>query len=255
MGRLGTLGADRSATVAEAWANHEVPETLEALCNVIRGRGHGDAELAAALALVAGAGDPGAVIGSALGLAEQHELELPSAVLLARTGRSLGEATALISRLQSAGAEPGLARPIAVLLLNAPFPAEAPTRFQTLRRWIDAYTPNEASRSAALLALLDADPLELLDDLRIATEQVERAKLAKGGLQALALGAKLLLLRAPPVDAPASALVPGTAPTVASFAIDPVFRSAIIVGHRNGFHAAALHTRGHSSMHTHFSYG
>ena len=252
MGRLGTLGAAHSATVAEAWANHDAPESLEALCNVIRLRGHGDAEVAAALALVAGAGDPGAVVSTGLGLAEQYSLELSSAVLLARTGRSLGEATAMIARLQSAGAEPGIARPIAVLLLNAPLPSEAPARFQKLRQWIAAYTPKEASRSGALLALLDADPLELLDDLRIAAEQVERAKLGTGGLSALSLGAKLLLLRAPPVEAPASALVPGVAPAIASF---DIYRSAIIVGHRNGFHAAALHSSGHASMHTHFSYG
>lgn len=256
MGRLGTLGAAQRATVAEAWANHDAPQTLEALCDVIRVRGHSDAEVAAALALVAGAGDPGDVISTGLGLADTQQLELSSAVLLARTGRSLNEATAMIPRLQSAGAEPGLARPIAVLLLNAPLPAEAPARFQKLRQWIAAYTPNEASRSAALLTLLDADPLELLDDLRIAAEQVERAKLGTGGLQALSLGAKLLLLRAPPVDAPASALVPGAAPAMApSFAIDPIYRSAIIVGHRNGFHAAALYSPGYSSMHTHHSYG
>ena len=183
-----------------------------------------------------------------LDLAHKQKLELSAAVLLARTGRSLSEATAMVPRLQSAGAEPGLARQIAVLLLNAPLPAEAPARFQKLRQWIAAYTPNEASRSAALLALLDADPLELLDDLRIAAEQVERAKLGTGGLQALSLGAKLLLLRAPPVDAPASALVPGAAPAMApSFAFDPIYRSAIIVGHRNGFHAAALYSPGYSS--------
>jgi hypothetical protein len=35
----------------------------------------------------------------------------------------------------------------------------------------------------------------------------------------------------------------------------PVYRSAIIVGHRNGFHAAALRASTHASMHTHFSYG
>jgi len=252
MGQLGTLGADRRAIVAEAWANHDPPQTLDALSNVIRGRGHGDAEVAAALALVAGAGDPGAIVGTGLGLAAQHGLELASAVLLARTGRSLDEARALISRLQSAGAEPLLARPIAVLLLTAPFPDEAPARFQKLRQWIAAYTPNEASRSAALLTLLDADPLELLDDLRIAAEQVERAKLSTGGLTSLALGAKLLLLRAPPLDAPASALVPGT---VIARSLDPILRAAIVVGHRNGFHAAAVHASGYSSMHTHHSYG
>ena len=256
MGRLGTLGASHSATVAEAWANFEPPEVLESLCNTIRVSGHSESEVAAALALVAGAGDPRGVVETGLKIAKEHDLELSSAVLLARTGRSLGEATALILRLQEAGAEPGLARPIAVLLLNAPFPTEAPDRFRKLRRWLEAYTPNEASRSAALLTLLDADPLELLDDLRIAAEQIERAKLGTGGLSALSLGAKLLLLRAPSVDAPASALVPGEAPALAvSATFGPVYRSAIIVGHRNGFHAAAVHASTHTSMHTHFSYG
>lgn len=254
MSRLGMLGAERSAIVAEAWANYDAPSTLEALCNVIRVRGHSESEVAAALALVAGAGDPGALVGTGLGLAEDHGLDLSSAVLLARTGRSLAEAVTMIPRMQEAGAEPGLARPVAVLLLNAPLPNEAPARFRRLRQWIGGYTPNEASRSAALLALLDADPLELLDDLRIAAEQVERAKLGTGGLTSLALGAKLLLMRAPSIDAPASALVPG-APIARSLALDPIFRSAIIVGHRNGFHAAALHSLSHSSMHTHFSYG
>jgi hypothetical protein len=162
----------------------------------------------------------------------------------------------MVSRLQSAGAEPALARAIAVLLLNAPLPDEAPARFQKLRQWLASYAPNEASRSAALLALLDADPPELLDDLRIAAEQVERAKLGTGGLTSLALGAKLLLLRAPSIDAPESALVSGTGPAISrSFALDPIYRSAIVVGHRNGFHAAALHLSSHASMHTHFSYG
>jgi hypothetical protein len=253
MGRLGTLAANHRATVAEAWADHDAPQTLEAVCDVIRVRNHGEAEVAAALALVAGAGDPGAVVNEGLDLAKRHDLELASAVLLARTGRSLTEAREMIPLLQSAGAEHGIARPIAVLLLNAPLPAEAPARFQKFRQWLAAYTPNEASRSAALLALLDGDPPELLDDLRIAAEQVERAKLGTGGLQALSLGAKLLLLRAPPVDAPASALVPGAASR--SVALAPIYRSAIIVGHRHGFHAAALHSPGYSSMHTHHSYG
>jgi hypothetical protein len=254
MDRLGTLAAAQRAIVAEAWADHDAPEGLEELCEVIRIRGHAESEVGAALALVAGTGDPRAVVLEGLQLAQKHNLELSSAVLLARSGRSLGEAAAIISQLQSAGAEPAMARPIAVLLLHAPLPAEAPARFGKLRQWIAAYTPNEASRSAALLALLDADPLELLDDLRIAAEQVERAKLSTGGLTSLALGAKLLLLRAPPVEAAASALVPGA--TIAqSLGLDPIFRSAIIVGHRNGFLSAAMYSPTHSSMHTHFSYG
>jgi hypothetical protein len=255
MGRLGALTAPHRATVAEAWADQDAPQELEALCTEIRVRGHDEAQVAAALALVAGAGDPRGTVEAGLLMAQRQDLELSSAVLLARTGRSLAEATAMVGQLQNAGAEPGIVRQIAVLLSNAPLPTEAPDRFRKLRQWIAAYTPNEASRSAALLTLLDADPPELLDDLRIAAEQVERAKLATGGMQALSLGAKLLLLRAPPVDAPASALVPGGAPAMAVSTFGPWYRSAIIVGHRNGFYAAALRANSHTSMHTHYSYG
>ena len=150
MARLGTLPhpvRDRR----RAWADH-APPTLEALCDAIRVRGHSDAEVAAALALVAGAGDPVGIVQTGLELAQRQSLDLSSAVLLMRSGRSLADATAMVPQMQSAGAEPGIARAIAVLLLNAPLPDDAPMRFQKLRQWIAAYTPNEASRSAALRA-------------------------------------------------------------------------------------------------------
>lgn len=66
-------------------------------------------------------------------------------------------------------------------------------RLSTLGRYLHRFSPTGLVVPAALLSLLDADPAEVLDDLRLAGAAIGEHKLALGGMENMSLAIKLLL--------------------------------------------------------------
>jgi hypothetical protein len=71
--------------------------------------------------------------------------------------------------------------------------AAALGRLSTLGRYLSRFSPTGLVVPAALLSLLDADPAEVLDDLRLAGAAIGEHKLALGGMENMSLAIKLLL--------------------------------------------------------------
>jgi hypothetical protein len=147
--------------------------------------------------------------------------------------------------------------------------AEAPEA--SLERWTTCYealswfSPKGVAVPAAMLCLLDADPEEALDDLRLAAAEVQRAQLCVGGLENLALGVKLLLQQAiagsagllAPLGAPALRPV-GAGALAASLPVGLVAAGAVQA--MSSFHArtvyrnAAVYASGWNATHHHYSH-
>lgn len=137
-------------------------------------------DLATSLARSRGADEPGAsdVVLAAAGLPAER----------------LETRKALLAGVQPAVPDKDEAAAVAGLLLlaDAP-PAETLQRWTSLSQALAALYQGPAALPAALLALVDGPREEVLDDLRLAAEEIERADLAVSGLEALVQGARLLL--------------------------------------------------------------
>jgi hypothetical protein len=66
-------------------------------------------------------------------------------------------------------------------------------RWRTLRQYLSRFSPDGMAVAAALLSWIGHEPAETLDDLRLASAALTKARLAHGSAEAMALGIKLLL--------------------------------------------------------------
>ena len=80
-----------------------------------------------------------------------------------------------------------------LLVLADGDPAAVLERWAALERALTALYQGPAAMPAGLLALVDGPLDEVLDDLRLAAEEIDRADLAVSGLEALVQGTRLLL--------------------------------------------------------------
>lgn len=145
---------------------------------------------------IAGAGRPLGVLELLLARAE-----LSTADLL-----RLSELEALLRPMPAA-------RHVAGLLLAFGLGDEAGLdRFRRIHRAFEELHAGGSPASAVLLAALDGPLDELLDNLRLAAEEIERAELAESGLENLVQGARLLLATVLEAGDPASWARPGPVP-------------------------------------------
>lgn len=254
------LPPDVRATLAEALVGHHphgLPGAVDAAWRQIGGQTPDDT---AAVLAVLGMGPEltdrlreARALGDAL-----PALDAVGASLLAAGGSASisADRTLLDEASRIAGATVGAlptatrGRVIALLAL-APGDGEVPlARFHGIRRWLAGFVADDAAMSAATLTVLWAGHEEILDDLRIAAEVVDREKLGTGGLGSLALGARLLLL--------ASGTLPGgllPQVTVGRGSIQPrQLLQASGTFHHDSLHRAALlawHAERARQLHAH----
>lgn len=136
----------------------------------------------------------------------------PSDLVLAASGLDparLALRPALIAALDQSLDDPDLLAAISALLLMGSAPDDALfPRWKRLSDALSALHDGPVAVPAALLTLLQGPPEELLDDLRLAAEEIERADLAVSGLEILTQGVRLLLAAA--LDPTASRLLPAS---------------------------------------------
>lgn len=85
-------------------------------------------------------------------------------------------------------------------------------RFRQIHRAFEELHAGGSPASAVLLAALDGPIDELMDNLRLAAEEIERADLAETGLENMVQGARLLLATVLEAGDPASWASPGPVP-------------------------------------------
>lgn len=140
-----------------------------------------------------------ALLALATSLARSRGADEPGAsdVVLAAAGlpaERLEARKALLAGVQPAVPDKDEAAAVAGLLLlaDAP-PADTLQRWSALSQALGALYQGPAALPAALLSLVDGPQEEVLDDLRLAAEEIDRADLAVSALEALVQGTRLLL--------------------------------------------------------------
>ncbi len=200
-----------------------------------------------------------------------------SLALLATAGGPALESVELVTRADrhvlSRSADPLEALTTAVLAtMQITHPLEAQlARIDALHAYLMRTGPGMMV-AAALLALLDGDPAGLLDDLRLAARQVTEQRLAPGGVEATALGVKLLLHSAllargaegDPEEKLALAL--RALPALAAFELGaqglgtmsatlPLLATTVTAFHRPMLEAAVLYEQHSRPMHSDYVFG
>ncbi len=66
-------------------------------------------------------------------------------------------------------------------------------RFSVRLAWLKRFSPDGMAITAAMLGLIDAEPVEVLDNLRLTASAIHDAKLSVGPVENMGLAAKLLL--------------------------------------------------------------
>lgn len=145
-------------------------------------------------------------------------------------------------------------------------------RIAEIHGYLMRLAPTGTLVGAALLALLDGEPGGLLDDLRLASKQVQEQRLAPGGVEATTLGLKLLLhsallARGSEGDPEESlALAVRALPEVAALRLGtqglgtvsatlPLLTSSVVAFHRPMLDAAVLYAEHQRPMHSDYVFG
>jgi len=145
--------------------------------------------------------------------------------------------------------------------------AAALARFGTLRQYLARFSTTGFVVPGALLALVAADPAEILDNLRIAGAAISDNKLALGGMENLSLAVKLLLqigilaagaegdpeeqLELAPRGLPALPALGAAGLAVAL----PMAVAAVSTFHQTTIHRMAVQDFTYHPAHSHYVYG
>ncbi|MCB9686691.1 MAG: hypothetical protein H6735_16760 [Alphaproteobacteria bacterium] len=268
--RPAALDDEGRVQLAEAWASRPTGKVVELIelsrvaSTLIPDRG--DAVSAAAIAWGEGP-DRERVLRAGVELAKGWGAgELAPGVLLVgaegegRASRIQG----LVGELAPVEPDASAARWSAVLLALSPAePSVALARFQQVRAWLSRFGTDGLSAPAAMLALLDAEAPELLDDLRLASNAVRLHKLSLSALENLGLGVKLLVevgLGRVAVPLGGSTVPLGLDAAASSVALPlssfpPRFTQAVATYHRATIHHRVVRHDWHHPVHTHRVYG
>lgn len=140
-------------------------------------------------------------------------------------------------------------------------------RWRTLRQYLSRFAPQGMGAAAALLSWLALEPAEILDDLRLASAEVQRHRLGHAGADTMTLAIKLLISMGVLASGREGdheerlALAPVVAPRVPSVGLHnavaalPLAPAALTAFHRTVLDAAAEWERQYHPTHSSFVYG